>query len=82
MTGALLFMLSLTLTIPDDCFGFIREMPDKYRQMSLFDLETVRENQCKTNPNQCRFGLVFFSVLTCNYSEQHIYFKIWLVKLA
>ncbi len=26
------------LSTPDECFGFIREMPDKYPQMSIFDL--------------------------------------------
>ncbi len=26
------------LSSPDDCFGFMRELPEKYRQMSLFDL--------------------------------------------
>ena len=26
------------LSSPDDCFAFMRELPDKYRQMSLFDL--------------------------------------------
>ncbi|MCR5093098.1 MAG: radical SAM protein [Lachnospiraceae bacterium] len=26
------------LSTPDDCFGFMHELPDKYTQMSLFDL--------------------------------------------
>ena len=26
------------LSSPDECFGFIRELPDKYPQMSIFDL--------------------------------------------
>ncbi|MCR5591908.1 MAG: radical SAM protein [Lachnospiraceae bacterium] len=26
------------LSTPDECFGFIRELPDKYPQMSIFDL--------------------------------------------
>ena len=26
------------LSTPDDCFGFIQELPDKYPQMSIFDL--------------------------------------------
>ncbi|MBO4558696.1 MAG: radical SAM protein [Lachnospiraceae bacterium] len=27
------------LSTPDDCFRFIQEMPDKYPQMSIFDLQ-------------------------------------------
>ncbi len=26
------------LSTPDECFGFMRELPDKYQQMSIFDL--------------------------------------------
>jgi hypothetical protein len=26
------------LHTPDECFQFMRELPDKYQQMSLFDL--------------------------------------------
>ena len=26
------------MSSPDECFGFIRELPDKYPQMSIFDL--------------------------------------------
>lgn len=26
------------LSTPDDCFGFMRELPDRYKQMSMFDL--------------------------------------------
>ncbi|MCR4624977.1 MAG: radical SAM protein, partial [Lachnospiraceae bacterium] len=27
------------MSTPDECFGFMREFPEKYKQMSLFDLE-------------------------------------------
>ena len=26
------------LSTPDACFGFMQELPDKYPQMSIFDL--------------------------------------------
>ena len=26
------------MSTPDECFKFMRELPDKYKQMSLFDL--------------------------------------------
>ena len=26
------------LSTPDECFGFMQELPDKYPQMSIFDL--------------------------------------------
>ena len=26
------------MSTPDECFGFMQELPDKYPQMSIFDL--------------------------------------------
>ena len=28
------------LCTPDECFAYLHELPDRYRQMSIFDLES------------------------------------------